>query len=221
MMCKMRRGLHAAVVSAIVLFLSAGVVHAQERGLIWSPAKNSDQSYSARIGAKLPVETPIRAGLEMGMVGSEGGALVDTPVKLWGNITLLSSNLPGAKIASDVAVLMNALTGSSAWTVTTSQKRIATADLDLEANRNMTIRYDGTAQQWSGLDVSQSLRLTRSQTGTAFVLTGATRDTFDEFESSVAVEQKFGKNFTVTGQINQNDEDRFRPSVNARYSIRW
>lgn len=221
MMCKMRKSLGAVALSAVIVGLSFGLAQAQERGLIWAPAKNSDQSYSARIGARLPTETPIRAGLEMGMNASQGGALVDTPVKFWGSITLLSSNIPGAKVAGDVAVLLNALTGSSAWTMTTSQKRIATPDLDLEANRNMTLRYDGTAQQWSGLDVSQSLRLTRSATGTAFVLTGATRDTFDQFESSVAVEQKFGKNLTVTGQLNQNAEDRFRPSVNARYNIRW
>ncbi|WP_284777489.1 hypothetical protein [Agrobacterium sp. lyk4-40-TYG-31] len=209
------------VIAAIAVIFSAGTVHAQERGLIWSPAKNSDQSYSARVGAKLPIQTPVRAGLEMGMNASEGGALVDTPVKFWGNVTLLSSNVPGAKVAGDIAVLMNALTGSSAWTMTTTQKRIATPELDVEANRNMTVRYDGTAQQWSGLDVSQSLRLTRSETGTAFVLTGASRETFDEFTSSVALEQKFGENLTVTGKLNQGYEDRFRPSVNARYQIRW
>ncbi|UHS58107.1 hypothetical protein HRS00_07385 [Agrobacterium vaccinii] len=209
------------MIAALAVILSAGTVHAQERGLIWSPAKNSDQSYSARVGAKLPIQTPVRAGLEMGMNASEGGALVDTPVKFWGNVTLLSSNVPGAKVAGDIAVLMNALTGSSAWTMTTTQKRIATPELDVEANRNMTVRYDGTAQQWSGLDVSQSLRLTRSETGTAFVLTGASRETFDEFTSSVALEQKFGENLTVTGKLNQGYEDRFRPSVNARYQIRW
>ncbi|UHS62873.1 hypothetical protein HRR99_07955 [Agrobacterium vaccinii] len=209
------------MIAALAVILSAGTVHAQERGLIWSPAKNSDQSYSARVGAKLPIQTPVRAGLEMGMNASEGGALVDTPVKFWGNVTLLSSNVPGAKVAGDIAVLMNALTGSSAWTMTTTQKRIATPELDVEANRNMTVRYDGTAQQWSGLDVSQSIRLTRSETGTAFVLTGASRETFDEFTSSVALEQKFGENLTVTGKLNQGYEDRFRPSVNARYQIRW
>ncbi|WP_233121055.1 hypothetical protein [Agrobacterium vaccinii] len=209
------------LIAALAVILSAGTVHAQERGLIWSPAKNSDQSYSARVGAKLPIQTPVRAGLEMGMNASEGGALVDTPVKFWGNVTLLSSNVPGAKVAGDIAVLMNALTGSSAWTMTTTQKRIATPELDVEANRNMTVRYDGTAQQWSGLDVSQSIRLTRSETGTAFVLTGASRETFDEFTSSVALEQKFGENLTVTGKLNQGYEDRFRPSVNARYQIRW
>ncbi|WP_416408692.1 hypothetical protein [Agrobacterium rosae] len=209
------------LIAAVAICLSSGLAHAQEKGLIWAPAKNSDQSYSARIGAKLPTDTPIRAGLEMGMNASEGGALVDTPVKFWGNVTLLSSNLPGAKVAGDIAVLMNALTGSSAWTMTTSQKRIATSEFDIESNRNMTVRYDGTAQQWSGLDVSQSLRLTRSATGTAFVLTGASRDTFDDFTSKVGLEQKLGDNLTVSGNLDQGYQDRFRPSVSARYNIRW
>ncbi|MBB3946891.1 hypothetical protein GGQ73_002855 [Rhizobium skierniewicense] len=212
---------HGVLIGAVVFGLSSGLVHAQERGLIWAPAKNSDTSYSARIGAKLPTETPIRGGLEMGVNASDGGALVDTPVKFWGTVTLLSSNLPGAKIAGDIGVLMNALTGSSSWTMTTSQKRIATPELDLESNRNMTVRYDGTAQQWSGLDVSQSLRLTRSATGTAFVLTGASRDTFDDFTSTVGLEQKLGENLTVSGNLDQGYEDRFRPSVSARYNIRW
>ncbi|GAK70846.1 hypothetical protein RRU01S_14_00670 [Agrobacterium rubi TR3 = NBRC 13261] len=213
---------HGVLIAAVTVGLSSGLALAQERGLIWAPAKNSDTSYSARIGAKLPTETPIRGGLEMGMNASDGGALVDTPVKFWGTVTLLSSTLPGAKVAGDIGVLMNALTGSSALTMTTSQKRIATADLDVESNRNMTVRYDGTAQQWSGLDVSQSLRLTRSETGTAFVLTGASRDSFNDFTSSVGLEQKLGENLTVSGHLDQGyQEDRFRPSINARYNIRW
>lgn len=214
------RFIGALAAGVLALFLPVEV-KAQERGLIWAPAKNSDRSYSARVGAKLPTETPIRAGFEMGMNASETGAVVDTPVRLWGNVTILSANLPGVKVAGDIGVMMNAITGSGAWTMTTSQKRIATPDFDLESNRNVTMRYDGTAQQWSGLDVSQSLRLTRSSTGTAFILTGASRDTFDEFSSSVALEQKLGKHLTVTGRLNQGYEDHFRPSVNARYSIRW
>lgn len=100
--------------------------------------------------------------------------MVDTPVRLWGNVTLLAEQLPGVSLARDVGVLFNALTGSSSVSMTSRQKRIVTPELDIEANRNFTVRYDGTAQQWNGLDVSQSLRLSRSETGTAFVLTGAT-----------------------------------------------
>ena len=204
-----------------LILLSPVEVKAQERGLIWAPAKNSDRSYSARLGAKLPTETPLRAGLEMGMSASEGGAVVDTPVKFWGDMTLMSTNLPGVKIARDVGILMNALTGSAAVTMTMTQKRVATADFDVESNRNVTLRYDGHSQQWSGLDVSQSLRLTRSATGTAFVLTGASRETFDEFSSSVALEQKLSDNLTVTGSFDRGFEDRFRPAVHANYKIRW
>ena len=212
---------HRALIAALAVLCHCGSALAQERGLIWAPAKNSDTSYSARIGAKLPTQTPIRGGLEMGMNGSEGGALVDTPVKLWGTVTILSSNVPGARVAGDIGVLVNALTGSSAWSMTTSQKRIATPDLDFESNRNVTVRYDGTAQQWSGLDVSQSLRLTRSATGTAFVLTGASHDSFEDFTSNLGLEQKLGENLTVSGNLAQGQQDRFRPSVSARYNIRW
>lgn len=215
------RTAHISLTAALLVLGQSGLAHAQERGLIWAPAKNSDTSYSARVGAKLPTQTPIRGGLEMGINGSDGGALLDTPVKLWGTITILSSNVPGARVAGDIGVLVNALTGSSAWSVTTSQKRIATPDLDFESNRNVTVRYDGTAQQWSGLDVSQSLRLTRSATGTAFVLTGASRDTFDDFTSNVGLEQKLGKNLTLSGNLAQGQQEGLRPSVSARYHIRW
>lgn len=215
------RTAHISLTAALLVLGQSGLAQAQERGLIWAPAKNSDTSYSARVGAKLPTQTPIRGGLEMGINGSDGGALLDTPVKLWGTITILSSNVPGARVAGDIGVLVNALTGSSAWSVTTSQKRIATPDLDFESNRNVTVRYDGTAQQWSGLDVSQSLRLTRSATGTAFVLTGASRDTFDDFTSNVGLEQKLGKNLTLSGNLAQGQQEGLRPSVSARYHIRW
>ncbi|MFK0382546.1 hypothetical protein [Agrobacterium sp. NPDC090273] len=205
----------------VASLFAASTVYADDAGLIWKPVKNSSRSYSARLGAKLPTDTPIRAGLEMGMNASRKGQVTDTPVRFWGNMSIASTNLPGVSLARDVAVMFNALTGSSALTMTSSQKRIVTPELDIEANRNFTVRYDGSAQQWSGLDVSQSLRLTRSQTGTAFVLTGASRNSFDEFSTGVAVEQKLGDHLTVSGTLNQGFEDSFRPGVNARYSIKW
>lgn len=209
---------------ALFVVLSAAMVpaaHAEEGGLIWKPVKNSDLSYTARIGARLPVDTPIRAGLEMGMSASRGGQLVDTPVRLWGNVTLLAEQLPGVSLARDVGVIFNALTGSSSISVTSQRKRIVTPELDIEANRNVTMRYDGTVQQWNGLDVSQSLRLSRAETGTAFVLTGASRNSFNEFSSGVAVEQKLGDHLTLRGTLDQGYADHFRPGVSARYSIRW
>lgn len=203
------------------LIATGTVAHADEAGLIWRPVKNSDLSYTARIGAKLPVDTPIRAGLEMGMNASNTGRVVDAPVRVWGNVTLLAEQLPGVSLARDVGILFNALTGSSSVSMSSQQKRIVTPELDIEANRNFTVRYDGTAQQWNGLDVSQSLRLSRSETGTAFVLTGASRNSFNEFSSGVAVEQKIGDNLTVRGTLDQGYEDHFRPGFSARYSIRW
>lgn len=209
----------SVVIAALVVY--PGVTLADEKGLIWNPVKNSDRSYTARIGAKLPTDTPIRAGLEMGMNATKGGAIVDSPVRLWGSLTLLSENLPGVSMARDIGVLMNALTGSGSITMTSTQKRIVTTELDVETNRNITMRYDGSAQQWSGVNVSQSLRLTRSETGTSFVLQANSRDTFSEFSSDVAVEQRLGDHITLTGTLKQGYEDRFRPGISARYSIRW
>lgn len=82
--------------SALVLslFIAAGAARADDAGLIWKPVKNSDRSYTARIGAKLPVDTPICAGLEMGMSASKAGQVVDTPVRLWGNVTLWRNSCP-------------------------------------------------------------------------------------------------------------------------------
>lgn len=212
------------IIFCLPLIIGSGAgkpASADEAELIWKPVRNSSRSYSARLGAKLPVETPIRAGLEMGMNASQTGRVVDTPLRLWGNMSIASTNLPGVSLARDVAVMFNALNGSSSVTMTSKQKRIVTPELDIEANRNFTVRYDGSAQQWSGLDVSQSLRLTRSETGTAFVLTGASRNSFEEFSTGVAVEQKIGDHLSVSGTLNQGFEDRFRPGVSARYSIRW
>jgi hypothetical protein len=205
----------------VVLVLSPSLSLADERGLIWNPVKNSDRSYTTRIGARLPTDTPIRGGLEMGVNASKGGAIVDSPVRLWGNLTLLSENLPGVSMARDIGVLMNALTGSGSVTMTSSQKRIVTPELDVETNRNFTVRYDGSARQWGGVNVSQSLRLTRSETGTSFVLTGNSKDTFSEFSSDVALEQRLGDNITVTGTLRQGYEDHFRPAISARYKISW
>jgi len=53
------------------------------------------------------------------------------------------------------------------------------------------------------------------------VLTGNSKDTFSEFSSDVALEQRLGDNITVTGTLRQGYEDHFRPAISARYKISW
>src|SRR3546814_3773140 len=72
-----------SVLACLFLLSSTGHAAAGERPLIWQPVKNSQSSYTARIGARMPTLFKPAAGVEFGLVTTDGGELVDTPMAAW------------------------------------------------------------------------------------------------------------------------------------------
>jgi hypothetical protein len=208
-------------VAVILWIVDAGSAHADDRPLIWNPIKNSDSSYSARIGTRLPISIPVKAGIEMGMDASKTGVLLNTPVKFWGDLTLSAIDQPAVASFRDVGLVMNALTGSSAVTMSDTQRRIVTDALDLEYKRSYSLRYDGAVQAWKGLDFSQSLRLSRQDSGTALIMKAASQNSFDGFSSGLAIEQQLGTRLTISGTVDQGYDMHITSGVRANYTFHW
>ncbi len=189
--------------------------------VIWQPVKNSDTSYSVKLGLKLPAALEPEAGFDVGIT-TERGAVVSTPVKFWSNFTAQSIQRPAYEMERGIGVEVDGSAGSAAITINYHEKHIATSSLDLERQSAYTLRYDTAAQQWAGVDVNQSVKLSRSAVGTALVLRASSTDSFKVAGAGIGVEQKLGQYMTVSGSLDHSS-NASNPvaSINASYSFKW
>lgn len=75
-----------AAIFAVGPFLASSA-HAADRPLIWQPVKNSDRSYSVKLGFRLPTELEPEAGFNVGVDAKKDGSM-NTPLRLWGSMKM-------------------------------------------------------------------------------------------------------------------------------------
>jgi hypothetical protein len=218
----MNRVLTAAAITALTVAVTSGVGNAQDRPLIWQPIKNSDTSYSVKLGLKLPTRLEPQAGFDVGMNATDGGKVVDTPLRFWSSVRANSSTQPGYQMSRDIGVNIDGTVGNAAISMNYYEKQIATPSMNIEHRSRYALRYDGVERDWRGLDASQSIKLRRHETGTAFTASANSADSFSALGASVGLEQTLGQNITLSGNVNRNFiDDATTTRVNANYSYRW
>lgn len=207
--------------AAISLISSAGLAFADERPLIWAPSKSSDTSYAVKLGLRLPSELETEAGIKLGLDASSRGAVVNTPVKVWGRVTASSIQTPAYQLKRDIRLNLDAMTGSSLAGVSLSERRIATEKLDVEISRDYGVHYDGVASTWRG-EASQSVKVSRVDSGTAVIVKASALDTFREIGGGISLEQKIGRRLSLNGSIEQTTaSDGPTSNLGARYTFKW
>lgn len=195
---------------------------ADERPLIWQPIKNSDTSYSVKLGMRLPVRLETEAGFNVGVNSSKTGDVVNTPLKFWSRIRTADTKRPAYQMSRDIGINMDGNAGSAAISVNYYEKQIATPTFNLERQATYAVRYDGAQKDWAGLDASQSIKLRQRETGTAFIAGANSSASFSVVGASFGIEQKLGENITLSGNVNRNFTDATTvSSVNANYSYKW
>ncbi|TWF49875.1 hypothetical protein [Neorhizobium alkalisoli] len=204
------------------MLISASQAFADDKPLIWQPLKNSDTSYAVKLGVKLPVAMEPQAGFVLGVDAQKNGTVVDTPVKFWSSFKAESIQRPAYEMNRKVAFDLDSLAESAGISVNYYEKQIVTPALDLERQSSYELRYDGLSQQWSGFDASQSVKLSRSNTGTAVVVRANTIDNFKIAGAGLGLEQKFGDHITLTGSFDGSTAATDPvASINARYAFTW
>lgn len=207
-------------VSLAVLFSSAS--WADERPLIWQPIKNSDTSYSVKLGLRLPVRLETEAGFNVGVDSSKTGEVLNTPLKFWSRIKTADTKRPAYRMSRDIRVNMDGNAGNAAISMNYYEKQIATPTFNMEREAVYVVRYDGAQKNWTGLDTSQTIKLRQRETGTAFVAVANGSANFSAVGASFGIEQPVGENITLSGHVNRNFTDAVTVStVNARYSYKW
>ena len=200
---------------------SALSAHAADRPLIWQPVKNSDRSYSVKLGFRLPTELEPEAGFNVGVDAKKDGSM-NTPLRLWGSMKMKSIQRPAYEVERKIGIDYDGLAETAAVSMNYHQTQIVTSTIDVERNASYVMRYDGLNQDWSGLDANQTLRLSRSNTGTAVVVRATAIDTFRIGGAGLGLEQKLGDSLTLSGSVDRySDATAAVTSVNARYSFQW
>ncbi|WP_117191384.1 hypothetical protein [Rhizobium terrae] len=195
--------------------------HADDGPLIWKPSKNSDTSYSVKLGLKLPNRIETEAGISMGVNTTQSGAPVDMPVSFWSNFIAQKIKTPASEIKRGIGVGLDEGRGASI-TMNYYEKEIATPTIDIEKRSSYAMHYDGATGGWAGMDASQSVRLSHPGSGTTLIGRVSGSDGFKTVGAGMGVEQRVGDHMTVTGSLDRySDADDPVTSVKARYSFTW
>jgi len=210
-----------AVLAAAVP-LATQPVFADDKPLIWQPTRNSDTSYSVKLGLKLPTRLEPQAGVSMGVNTTKSGTPTDTPVKFWSNFTATRIQTPAYEANRNVGFDVDGNNGSAAITMNYYEKHIATPTVDIERQSSYRMHYDGAAGEWAGVDTSQSVRLSHSPSRTAVIARATGANSFRVVGAGVGVEKNFGRNLTISGALDKtSDAPDPIASVKARYSFKW
>lgn len=214
--------LSAGAVLTLACFWTAGPALADDKPLIWKPTRNSDTSYSVKLGLKLPTRLETEAGVSMGVDTTASGTPIDTPIKFWSNFTAEEIQTPAYQLNRGVGVDLDGNTGSAEITMNYYEKEIATPTIDIERHSSYGVRYDGTSREWCGVDASQSVRLSHGPSRTALVGRASGSNGFRTLGAGVSVEKKLGRYMTLSGALDRtSDTPEPVASVNARCSLSW
>lgn len=212
----------SCVAAISLMCVSPTSARADDMPLIWQPTKNSDTSYSVRLGLRLPTRLETEAGIEMGVDTNGSGGVVDAPMKLWSTVTTQSIQRPAYEMDRSVAFDVDRISGSAGVSLNYDAKHTISRDLDIEHQSSYGVRYDSLDQSWTGLDLTQSVRFAHPPTGTAFVVRATAADTFALAGGGFGLEQKLGDNITLTGNIDQVSASAIPvASINASYNFKW
>lgn len=210
------------VAMAMAFAASAGAAVADDRPLIWQPIKNSDTSYAVKLGLRLPMRLEPEAGFNVGVDATKGGDVVETPLKFWSRIKTADTKRPAYQMRRDVGVNLDSVAESAAISMNYYEKHIATPTYNVERQSSYTVHYDGIQGSWTGVDANQSIKFRRPDTGTAFIASASSVNSFESFGASLGIEQQLGKNIIVSGNLNRSFSDADTiASVNASYSYKW
>ena len=212
----------AGAVFALAALVGVGSAFAGDRPLIWEPSRNSDTSYSVKLGLKLPTRLEPEAGVSMGVATTKSGTPIDTPIKFWSNFTAAKIQAPAFQMNRNVGFGLDGNSGSAAITMNYYEREIATPTIDFERRASYAVRYDGMSGEWCGLDTSQSVRITHRPSGLAVVGRASGINGFKVVGAGLGVEKNFGRHMTISGALDRtSDSPDPVASVNARYSFRW
>lgn len=203
--------------------LSAGTARANDKPLIWTPVKNSSDSYAMRMGSRLPTEWEASAGTEVSFAGSnlEKVNRPSNPVNFWGSVKLPLARGKAAPSTADVNVRLNGLTGSRSVSVSRSRSLVLTPEFAAQLDDFYTLNYDHGGDRRIDMRTTGSVRILSNSTGTSVFARGSRSTRDQEWQASVGVEQKVLTGINLRANIDNLAARHKTGSFGASYAHRW
>jgi hypothetical protein len=207
----------------LAVILSASTANANDRPLIWTPVKNSSESYAMRMGSRLPTDWEASAGTEVSFAGSnlERVTRPNRPVNFWGSVKLPSPRGKAATNTADVSVRLNGLTGSRSVSVSRSRSLTLTPEFAAQLDDFYTLNYDHGGDRRIDMRTTSSVRILSTSTGTSIFARGSRSTRDQEWQASVGVEQKVLTGINLRANIDNLAARHKTGSFGASYAHKW
>lgn len=215
---KIRTHLAAAILACLLWPSLSLTADAGDRPLIWEFSKQSDTSYSARVGSSLPHVPEASVGADVRMRGPDPAVFGD-PVSLWADLRLAEQSKPRVKRATHLKARIDGRSGKRSVSLDNSvTRRLHT--LDTEFRQNLSVFQEAASNRNTRLRASQSVKLSSPATRTA-VTARASRTDGESWQTSIALEQELRKSIRLAASV-ENPGTRNRAGrVSARYRYSW
>lgn len=210
--------LAAALACFLGPFLLLSVANAGDRPLIWEFSKQSDTSYSARVGSSLPHVPEASIGADVRMRGPNP-AVFDDPVSLWADLQLAERRKPQAKRSAHLNARIDGRSGRRSVSLDNTVSR-RLQRLDAELSQRVTVFQEPAGDRKTRLRASQSVRLSSPATRTA-VTAQASRSDSESWQTSIAVEQYLRKSIRLSASVENPGTANRAGRLGARYRYNW
>ncbi len=210
--------LAAALACCLGPFLLLSGANAGDRPLIWEFSKQSDTSYSARLGSSLPRVPEASIGADIRMRGPNPAVFHD-PVSLWADLQLAERSKPRAKRSAHLNARIDGRSGRRSVSLDNSVTR-RLQRLDAELSQRVTVFQEPAGNHKARLRASQSVRLSSPATRTT-VTARASRSDSESWQTSIAVEKYLRESIRLSASVENPGTSSRAGRLGARYRYDW
>lgn len=208
----------AAVLAAFLMPVVSVPAAADDRPLIWEFSKQSDTSYSARVGSSLPRAPEASIGTEIRMRGPDP-AVFDDPVSLWAALQLAERGEPAEGRSTRLNARMDGRSGRRSVSMDNSVAH-RFGGLDAELRQHVTVFQDSASSRKARMRTTQSVRLSSPATRTT-VTVRASRTDDETWRTGLTVDQDLRRSVRVSASVDNPGRDNRVGRISARYRYSW
>lgn len=199
-------------------FLGAAPATANDRPLIWEVSKNSEISYSARLGSRLPTARDSRLGAEFRMRGPDPRRY-GNPLAIWASYHLAERYDPTHIRATRIDAWVDGNNGQRRLTLDNSF-RFTSPKFDTELRQELIASQNPGETRKGNLRQFQSVRVVSAKTRSEIVLTASRRNS-QRWATSVKLTQPVLDTWNFSAEMRRQSDAKTTGRFHAAYNYSW
>lgn len=208
----------AAMLATFLSPVAFAPAAAGDRPLIWEFSKQSDTSYSARVGSTLPHAPEASIGTEIRVRGPNPAVFGD-PVSLWAALQLAEQGEPAEGRSTRLNARMDGRSGRRSVSMDNSVAH-RFGRLNAELRQHITVFQEPASKRKARIRTTQSVRLSSPATRTT-VTVRASRTNDETWNTSLVVDQDLRKSVRVSASVDNPGRHSRAGRISARYRYSW